>query len=245
MKIDYNYHYRKWHQDSPEHVANLCNYYQSLLHPHLPNRKDSAILDIGCGMGYCLNALRQAGHTNLTGIDVDAGQIESCRKKGLKVQLVEDSVAFLNDRKNTFDLIVALDVIEHIPVDSQMAFIRAIGSSVRLGGKLVCTVPNANSIVAGRYRHIDWTHTCSFTEHSLDFLLHHGGFASIVIEELEKIPKAPKYWWLPVGGSRHWWALRFFRMWRRMQLMAEIGPGPGKQVPLSPNLFAVASMSEA
>lgn len=244
MKIDYNYHYRKWHRDTPEHVARLTDYYQTLLLSHLPSRKDAAILDVGCGMGYCLHALRQAGYSNLTGIDLDAGQIESCRKKGLTIHLVDDSVGFLDERKTAFDLVIALDVIEHVPVDAQMSFTRAIGSAIRPGGKLICTVPNANSIIAGRYRYIDWTHTCSFTEHSLDFLLHHGGFASIVIEELEKIPQAPKLWWLPVGGSRHWWALRFFRMWRRLQLMAEIGPEPGRLVPLSPNLFAVASMGK-
>ena len=50
----------------------------------------------------------------------------------------------------------------------------------------------------------------------------------------------PKWFFLPVGGSRHWWALKFFRLFRRLEVMAELGPDQGKKVPLSLNLLAVA-----
>lgn len=240
MKIDYSYHYRKWHSDTPEHAAQLTAHYLALLGPYLPESKSIKILDVGCGMGFCLHALREGGFTDLTGIDMDEGQVASCRAKGLQVTLVEDSIAYLENNPGKFDFALALDVIEHVPVDAQIPFVSAIGRALKPGGRFVCTVPNANSVVAGRYRHIDWTHTTSFTEHSLDFVLHHGGFGHIQVEELEKIPPRPSWWWLPVSGSRYWWALRLVRLWRRTEMMAEIGPGPGRLVPLSPNLIAIA-----
>jgi hypothetical protein len=116
---------------------------------------------------------------------------------------------------------------------------QAVQHALRPGGTLICTVPNANSSLASRYQHIDWTHQCSFTEHSLDFLLHHGGFSPIQIMEVEYLER-PQLWWLPVSGGRHWWAFRFFRLWRRLEMMAELGPSQGRQVPLSLNLLAVA-----
>ncbi len=240
MKIDYSYHYRKWHPDTAAHATQLTDYYQKLLRPYLPDNKGAAIIDVGCGMGFCLNAMRQAGYENLRGIDMDENQIKSCRSKGLNATLVDDSIQFLGDHKHQFDFALALDVIEHVPVDIQIPFTKAIGDSLKPGGRFICTVPNANSTVAARFRHIDWTHTSSFTEHSLDFVLHHGGFSTIRIEELEKIPPKPAFWWLPISGSRYWWALRLVRLWRRLEMMTEIGPSPGKLVPLSPNLFAVA-----
>lgn len=106
---------------------------------------------------------------------------------------------------------------------------------------LICTVPNASSTLASRWRYIDWTHHSSFTERSLDFLLFNGGFKTVQVLPVEFMVR-PANWWLPVmSGARAWWAFRFFRFIRRLQMMAELGPEQGQAMPLSLNLMGVAS----
>lgn len=240
MKIDYTHYYRKWHDDSDAHRAAMISYSRNLLESRLPADKNAKVLDVGCGMGFALLALRELGFPNLSGVESDSGQAKSCQAKNLDVTLADDTIEFLKQHAGTYDLIICLDVIEHIPVAIQLAFVHALAGALRSGGKLICTVPNANSALAARWRYNDWTHAASFTEHSLDFLLYNGGFTDIQVAGHE-FNRRPKNVWLPVGGARHWWAFRFFRLFRRLEMMAELGPGQGRTVPLSLNLIATAN----
>ena len=240
MNIDYSHYYRRWHPETPEHQAEMSAFYRRVLGPHLPTDKSAAVLDVGCGGGYALAALREMGFTRLTGVESDAGQVVSCVKKGLSVEHAADTIAFLRDRAGQFQLLLCLDVIEHVPHDDQLRFVTALVAALAPGGRLICTVPNANSTLAGRWRYIDLTHECSFTEHSLDLLLHSAGFTDIHVGEVEFLTR-PANWWLPfASGARHWWAFRFFRTWRRLEVMAELGPQHGRTVPLSLNLLGIA-----
>ena len=240
MKIDYTRYYLKWHDDSDAHRTAMIAHYRNLLEALLPADKGAKVMDVGCGMGFALLSLREMGFSHLSGVESDAGQAKSCQAKKLDVTLADDTIEFLKQRSGTYDLIICLDVIEHIPVAIQLAFVHALSGALRPGGKLICTVPNANSAMAARQRYNDWTHAASFTEHSLDFLLYNGGFTDIQVKGHE-FNRRPKTVWLPVSGARHWWAFRFFRLFRRLEVMAELGPGQGRTVPLSLNLIATAN----
>ena len=242
MKIDYTRIYQKWHSDTPEHWAHMKKYYTRILHEHFPEDPDSEILDVGCGMGFALMALKDAGFRKIVGVDSDQGQVGSCRRKGLEVEKTEDTGAYLRENAGRFSLILALDLVEHIPVSAQLEFINAIYGALKPGGVFLCTVPNANSVLAGRYRYICWTHHSAFTEHSLDFLLFNGGFQDIKVCPVELFEKPAKVW-LPVGGARHWWAFKLVRFFRRLQMMAELGPQQGRGVPLSLNIMGIAGKS--
>lgn len=242
MKIDYTRYYLKWHDESDTHRAKMISYYRNLLESLLPGDKSNHVMDVGCGMGFALLALREMGYTNLSGVESDAGQAASCQAKKLNVTLADDTIEFLKQQSGKFDLIICLDVIEHIPLTIQLGFVQALAGALRSGGKLICTVPNANSALASRWRYNDWTHAVSFTEHSLDFLLYNGGFTDIRVTGQEFI-RRPKNVYLPLGGVRHWWAFRFFRFFRRLEMMAELGPAQGRIVPLSLNLIATAIKS--
>lgn len=240
MNIDYTRHYLKWHSDTPEHIAASTLFYAKLLRAHLPSNFLAKIIDVGCGMGFALLGVKSLGYTQVSGIDCDQGQVSSCQSKGLDVKLCSDTVEFLRERPSTFDAILCMDVIEHVPPAQQLDFVQALAGALAADGRLICTVPNANSVLGGRTRYIDWTHHASFTEHSLDFLLFNGGFKEIQILPMDFIQR-PQVFWLPIlSGARHWWAFRFFRLWRRLEMMAELGPQQGRAVPLSPNLVGIA-----
>ena len=239
--VDYSRHYKRFHPDTLQHVQAMTDYVQRILGPHLPTDRTGALLDVGFGTGYALLALKQLGFSAASGVDSDAGQVSEAMKRGVSVVLVADTQAFLRERAGRFDTILALDVIEHLPWSQQIDFVQSICEALSPTGRLICTVPNASSTLASRWRYIDWTHHSSFTEHSLDFLLFNGGFKTVQVLPVEFMVR-PANWWLPVmSGARAWWAFRFFRFIRRLQMMAELGPEQGRAVPLSLNLMGVAS----
>lgn len=243
MTLDYTRHYLKWHKNTPDHEKFVKNYYKDLLSPHLPKNKSGLIIDVGCGTGLALDFLKNTGYQSIEGFDTDAGQAKIAAERKLPVKHVDDSIAQLKEKGLVASCILCLDVLEHVPKNYQINFLRAIYYALKPGGRLILTVPNANSALASRWRYIDWTHEASFTEHSLDFVLFNAGFKAISVFPAE-FNRRPKLFFLPVGGSRHWWAFRFFRLFRRLEMMAELGPEQGKKVPLSLNLLAVADKAQ-
>jgi len=217
----------------------VATHYRKLLGSYLPENPEALIIDVGCGMGLALGFLKASGFKNIEGVDTDPGQIKLACDAGLPGRLVQDTTKYLAGKKGTAECILCLDVLEHIPKAEQIYFLRGIYEALKPKSRLLLTVPNANASIGMRWRYNDWTHSTSFTEHSLDFVLFHAGFKKIKICPAEFV-RRPKWFFLPIGGGRHWWAFCFFRLLRRLEMMAELGPEQGRQVPLSLNLLAVA-----
>lgn len=239
MNVDYSRHYRHWHDESPAHRDRMLKYLGPKLTPYLPGSRDDPILDVGCGMGFALETLRSLGFTQVAGIETSPQQSAASRQRGFDVACVEDSVAWLREHRDRYALILLLDVLEHVPREAQIPFVTALHGALRPGGRLLCSVPNANSTVGGRQFFGDWTHHSSFTEISLDFVLHHGGFREIRVMA-DDGPAKPLPW-LPLWRRRWWYVRGVFRTVRRLQLMSEYGAEEGRRIPLSPNLLATAT----
>ena len=166
---------------------------------------------------------------------MDEQQVRSCQEKKLNVSLVQDTITYLNNGLSKYDIITAFDVLEHIPSSEQIIFLKAINNALSPGGLVILTVPNANSVLASRNRYIDYTHHVLFTEVSLDFVLYNAGFKEINIQPLDYIiPSAS------IKNIIQRVLLRYFRMRRRLEMMAELGAVWGKRIPLSFNIIAKA-----
>jgi SAM-dependent methyltransferase len=235
MEIDYSRQYQHWHNGSLEHAeSQAVGYYKYL--KFLSLFKDSSILDIGCGMGFFLLAARNLGFNNVQGIDSSSQQIAVAKKHGLPAELVDDVPNYLSQKKECFDAIFMFDVLEHIPVEDQIGALLSIRAALKTGGVLFVRVPNANSSFAARYRWVDWTHHCSFSEHSLDFILFNAGFRNITIKE-NHFGKFPLWFPRPSfqGGLRS-----FYFGLRRLQAIAEFGYEEGSKIPLTVNIVGCA-----
>ncbi|MBI3335408.1 MAG: class I SAM-dependent methyltransferase [Candidatus Portnoybacteria bacterium] len=79
--------------------------------------RNSRIIEIGCGGGALLSDLRRIGFNNITGVDNSAEAINACKGKGLRDVYQLDG-AKLDFRDNSFDMVVASDVLEHIEDDT-------------------------------------------------------------------------------------------------------------------------------
>ena len=115
-----------WHLSKRKLLFKLLNRYA---------KKGVCILDVGCGTGKNLEELGNFGKAE--GVDNSSEAINFCKKRGLrKVYLVKENKFPFN--VNSFDVVTALDVIEHT---HDSTILKEIKRVLVPGGKVIATVP--------------------------------------------------------------------------------------------------------
>ena len=108
------------------------------------HRKDLTILDIGCGTGAMSQKL--AAYGQVVSADFSPLALEFSRKRGLTDLCTADAMR-LPFREGSFDLIVALDILEHLPDDE--AALKEFQRILKPGGRVIATVPAYQSLWSG------------------------------------------------------------------------------------------------
>ncbi|TMJ97029.1 MAG: class I SAM-dependent methyltransferase [Actinobacteria bacterium] len=96
------------------------------------------VLDLGCGTGFNLEAARTLGVPDGVGVDLSIRALSFCRERGLR-RLVRGDAAAPPFCDAMFDIVLALDVIEHVEDDRA-----ALGELLRVlrpGGRLIVFTP--------------------------------------------------------------------------------------------------------
>lgn len=94
------------------------------------------VLDVGCGTGAVMQFLAQRKY-QVEGVDMSDTALNFCVKKGLRVSKgVAEKLPYPDD---SFDVVTALDVIEHVPDESPV--INEIKRVLKPGGVCIATVP--------------------------------------------------------------------------------------------------------
>jgi SAM-dependent methyltransferase len=94
------------------------------------------ILDVGCGTGANLVMLGEFGEAH--GIDVSHDALSFCRERGLE-RVRHGAAEDLPFEDGTFDLVTALDVVEHL--DDDAAGLREFRRVLRPDGRILLFVP--------------------------------------------------------------------------------------------------------
>ncbi len=237
---DYSIYYRRFHQDNEAHAEHMAKATAEMIGDYLPSQRTAHILDIGCGFGFALRALRGLGYQNLEGLERSPSQAERCHRAGFSVAVSDDTCRWLEARPAAYDFILLLDVLEHVPVDAQIGFLASIRQSLRPRGRLFLTTPNANSLLSVRWRYNDHTHTFIFTEHSLFYVLMNAGFPAVNIEAGHGIGRMPRRLWRP--DMRQAWR-RWFVRWCWLQIYkAELPWEKLEEISFELNLRATAEV---
>ena len=107
-----------------------------LLEDEIGGRNSMRVLDVGCGTGA--NAIAFARLASTIGIDASMEALHFCQNRGLE-SVALSPVEELPFACGAFDIVTALDVLEH--TDDDLRSLREIHRVTRTGGLALITVP--------------------------------------------------------------------------------------------------------
>src|SRR3989338_3715246 len=130
--------YRKHTSGNPLQKFLIGNFYKELISSIKDLRIESA-LDVGCGEGFTLNKLSENKiGKRLEGVDFQKNTVEIGKKLHPELALKQGNIYKLEYKNNSFDLVMATEVLEHLE-DPEMA----LKELVRVSKKyLLLSVPN-------------------------------------------------------------------------------------------------------
>lgn len=106
--------YRKHTARNPLQRYLISRFFKTLV-KEVERLRPKAVLDVGCGEGFTLNRFRKANiGKDLIGVDTSQRAIELGRKQFPHLNLKEGSAYKLPFKDNTFDLVLCLEVLEHL-----------------------------------------------------------------------------------------------------------------------------------
>lgn len=161
---------------------------------YLPSRLSGRLLDVGCGNGSFMAAMRAMGW-DVAGIDPDPEAVRIAREAygvDAHIGLLEESV-FPPD---SFDAVTLKHVLEHSAEPAQL--LTACRSVIRPDGVIVVTTPNAESlghrVFRGHWRGLEVPrHFHVFSPFSLMRLAEQAG---LVVRQLFSSSRTARWMWL-------------------------------------------------
>lgn len=155
--------YRKGGKYSYAEWAHVIGIFQTLINQNIGKRKDSRILDVGCGTGLLAIASEPFLETGgqYVGIDVVEKDIKFCRNhydpKKFRFDLLKAGNPAYNPGEtkekqrwdledNSFDLVTALSVWTHLDEEDAIFYFNEIERVLKPGGKAIITFFLLNSL---------------------------------------------------------------------------------------------------
>lgn len=132
----------------------------------------SRVLEIGFGNGQFLGYCRRRGWA-VMGTELISELVEAARQAGYDAWHAGDLDTLPDD---SFDLVVAFDVLEHIPPSEAISFLRTLRRKVRPGGTAVIRVPNVDTWIGNPFQHGDATHVNAIGALKMDYYAGVAGF---------------------------------------------------------------------
>lgn len=137
------------------------------------------VLDLGCGSGYLCNQAVTNGAILATGVDIETPENYSESQTWQFLSADLNAPTWSQELPDTYDLILAFDIIEHL--DSPAKFLENCRNIISNRGHIVLTTPNTNSWERWS-KPQSWSgardpqHLTLFNRYSLAFLLERCGF---------------------------------------------------------------------
>jgi 2-polyprenyl-3-methyl-5-hydroxy-6-metoxy-1,4-benzoquinol methylase len=165
------------------HVRQDVEPYAKLAAEHQP------VLDVGCGRGEFLALCHERG-IEARGVDTNERSVSDLQQRGLNAALGAIPECFATLADDSLGAVLAMHVVEHLPVDALFALFRESARVLRTGGLLMIETPNAESMAmtAGDFWR-DPTHLAPRHPAALTVLAREHGFA---IEEIRAVHELPE-----------------------------------------------------
>jgi SAM-dependent methyltransferase len=140
------------------------------------------VLDVGCGRGELLDALRESG-VSVRGVDVSPAMVELCRERGFEVAL-GDALSYVSSQPDgSLGGLIAIQVVEHFTPAYLTRFLEAAFHAMKPGAPLVLETINPNCWMAFFETYIrDLTHQHPLHPDTLRHLVQASGFSNVDVQ---------------------------------------------------------------
>lgn len=145
---------------------------RALIQRFAPKKDRLAILEVGCGTGSNIALLQEFGTVDAIEPD-DHARAFSEQRTGIAIKSGYLPNVPLDDGR--YDLIVLLDVLEHIPDDH--GALTALRSKLAPGGRLLLTVPGIPALWSGH--DVAHHHQRRYTAKTLEAVVKGAGFRTL------------------------------------------------------------------
>lgn len=151
-----------------------------------------SVVDLGCGRGEFLEALRDAGIAG-RGIDLGEEFVNICRQKGLQAEQA-DLFDYLDEQDDgSLDGIFCCQVVEHLPPARLPDLVSLAARKLRRRGLIAIETPNPECLaIFATHFYLDPTHTRPVPASLMTFYLEEAGFGGLEVRQfapaVESIP---------------------------------------------------------
>lgn len=124
--------------DENPSLLHILNY--KFVKPYIRNK---TVLDVGCWSGQ-IEQLAVKDVKEIIGIDPGKDAIDFAKKHVPKANFMVGTIDSLPFKANIFDTALLLEVLEHIPKDTEILGLKEINRVLKKGGFILLTTPNYN-----------------------------------------------------------------------------------------------------
>lgn len=121
-------------RENPRHIY-VKNRIKSIITP------ECSVLDLGCGIGITTEFVKSSGVKKVIGVDISEENIKSAREASNNIEYIVGDITSI-DLGKKFDVILMIDVLEHIPIAKYKELFRTIKKHLQQDGLIYLTIPN-------------------------------------------------------------------------------------------------------
>lgn len=178
---------------TPEDLQARMGSYVSRVQEGVSSNPPLPFLDLGCGRGEFVSALREEG-VLAEGVDANPDLVSECRKSGVPV-VENDLFAELAARADgSLSGVSAIQVVEHFDVEALLQFLELARLKIAAGGLLLLETIDVSCLYAMRWYFADPTHRLPLMPETLSFYVRASGFEEISCMPLHPVSQ-------DIGGS--------------------------------------------
>ena len=144
-----------------------------------------SLLEVGFGAGDFMDWAKSAGY-DITGVEILPDMLASARARGHKVYQGPLTPDLLSGQ--LFDVVVALDLIEHLTSEEIVELFRATRPLLKPGGRYLVRFPNGDSPFSSWHQHGDITHKTVIGSGMIHQLARFGGLEVVKIVNHRPMP---------------------------------------------------------
>lgn len=185
---------------------------RDFLSPHLAKTLEylmaennlKSVLDVGCGTGLLVSYLGKKGYRSI-GCDNSESAVRSARKINKKGTIINASATKLPLAKNSFDLVTAISLVEHLTKREALQFIDEAKRILAPSGFIFIVTPNYASpfrIIQGKkwFAWQDPTHINFYTPQELSKIIAKRGFDNLKFQFDMKYKGNPNWEFPPAAA---------------------------------------------